>query len=316
MYSFIGTPRLLVVFALLCLSSAGEERTSTTAAGLHSIKVVVSGDSQFRSGWDWWSGGLKYRRPVLAGVAAEKADVVLFTGDLVEKGSDKEDWELFDEEMQAVIESTPTFASAVGNHDLKANGEVALNHFYQRVKAARRQSYYAFRRGPVLFVVLNSNDSLAPGSTQRSWLETQLSHVPADIKYVITSMHHPMRTRSRRRIFARGHEALPEHKELATWLEMQADKSHYRILSFSGHVHNYERYSSNGVMFIVSGGSGGRPHDLEREPQDAYTGTGPTYHYCVIEADLNQLRFRMRRLDQRDLKWTDADAFNVAAKQP
>ncbi|WP_035357137.1 hypothetical protein [Edaphobacter aggregans] len=134
-----------------------------------------------------------------------------------------------------------------------------------------------------------------------------------DVKYVLVTMHHPMVTRSRSRGFTRGHAALPEHKELASWVESWSGKAHYRIIAFSGHVHNYERYDLNGVMFVVSGGSGGRPHVIEREARDAYTGKGPTYHYCVIEADSNQFRFRMRRFDTKDRQWRDADSFTLMA---
>jgi metallophosphoesterase superfamily enzyme len=100
----------------------------------------VSGGVQFRSGSDWWSGGLKYRRPVLEGIATEKADVVVFNGDLVEKGSDKGDWALFDREMRGVLKSTSTFVSTIGNHDLKGNKDLALQQFFSHVKAEEAAS--------------------------------------------------------------------------------------------------------------------------------------------------------------------------------
>lgn len=277
------------------------------------VKIVVTGDPQFRSGWDYWSGGMKYRRPVIAGIAAEKADVVLLNGDLVEEGVDEDDWKLFDKEMQPVFQSTSLVLSAIGNHDLHGDEAKALDNFFSRIKAAQGREYYSMQRGPVLLIMLNSNAPLTPGSEQRKWLEAQLKAVPQSVKYVITSMHHPMRTRSRRRGLTRGHKALPEHQELGAWLESVATSAHYKIISFSGHVHNYERYESNGVMFIVSGGAGGRPHVLEREPQDAYTGSGPTYHYCVIEAGPTELRFKMRRYDTEEEKWKDADSFTLQA---
>jgi hypothetical protein len=196
------------------------------------VKIVVLGDVQFRSGWDYWSGGLKYRRPVIAGAASEKADVVLLNGDLVEKGAGKDDWALFDREMQPLFQSTPLFLSAIGNHDLHGNKTTARENFFQRVNAAQGREYYSVQRGPVLLIVLNSNAPLTPGSEQRTWLEDQLKAVPASVKYVITSMHHPMRTRSRRHGFTRGHRALPEHQELGAWLHTFSSgspKMHTRV---------------------------------------------------------------------------------------
>ena len=307
--------RFLGITWLFLLAVPLTAQTGQTAPSPNRLKIVVTGDVQFRSGWDYWSSGLKYRKPVIAGIASEKADIVLLNGDLVEKGASKDDWKLFDREMQPLLESTRLFVAAIGNHDLHGDKRDARENFFSRVKAANGRDYYAVRRDPVMLIILNSNAPLAPGSEQRTWLEHELAKVPQSVKYVITSMHHPMRTRSRERFLRRGHEALPEHKELGNWLESVAQQAHYRIIAFSGHVHNYERYDTNGVMFIVSGGAGGRPHVLDREPQDAYTGKGPTYHYCVIEADAAELHFRMRRYDKDDKSWKDADSFTLRAKQ-
>lgn len=307
-------PKLLASFVLCNVSAVSQGGRPATSAP-NPVKIVVTGDPQFRSGWDYWSGGMKYRRPVISGIAAEKADVVLLNGDLVEDGADQDDWELFDKEMKPVFQSLPLLLAAIGNHDLHGNDDKALENFFSRIKAAQGREYYSVERGPILLIILNSNAPLTPGSEQRTWLEAQLKSVPQSVKYVITSMHHPMRTRSRRRGLTRGHKALPEHVELATWLESVARGARYRIISFSGHVHNYERYNSNGVMFIVSGGAGGRPHIIEREPQDAYTGSGPTYHYCVIEATPEELRFKMRRYDTEEEKWKEGDSFTLQAIQ-
>jgi acid phosphatase type 7 len=301
----------ILVLALPFSTEANQQAKPNSSP--NQVKIVVSGDVQFRSGWDYWSGGLKYRKPVIAGIAAEKADIVLLNGDLVETGASKDDWKLFDREMQPLLESTPLFLASIGNHDLHGDKREARENFFTRVKAAQGHDYYSVQRGPVMLIMLNSNAPLATGSEQRTWLEQQLKAVPPSVKYVITSMHHPMRTRSRQRGFTRGHEALPEHKELGNWLESVARQAQYRIIAFSGHVHNYERYDSNGVMFIVSGGAGGRPHDLERQPQDAYTGSGPTYHYCVIAAEAAELHFTMRKYDTETSQWKDADSFTLRA---
>jgi hypothetical protein len=305
--------RLSSVCLLIGLACA-ETDNSVSANSPTRLKVVVSGDVQFRSGWDYWSGGLDKRKPVIAGLASEKADVVLLNGDLVEKGADTADWKMFDEEMKPLIQNTPLFLASIGNHDIKGNNDKALDNFFGRIKAAKGHRYYSLQRGPILFLILNSNEPLNPGSPQRKWVADQLAAVPNSVKYVVTSMHHPMRTRSRQRGLTRGHEVLPEHKEFGTWLESIGEKATYRIISFSGHVHNYERYPSDGVMFIVSGGAGGRPHDVERDPGDAYTGTGPTYHYCILQATASDLRFVMRHYDTKQQTWSDGDSFTLKAK--
>jgi len=86
-----------ILSVCLLVSLAGAETVNSVSANPTRVKVVVSGDVQFRSGWDYWSGGLDKRKPVIAGIASEKADVVLLNGDLVEKGADTSDWKMFDQ---------------------------------------------------------------------------------------------------------------------------------------------------------------------------------------------------------------------------
>ena len=46
------------------------------------------------------------------------------------------------------------------------------------------------------------------------------------------------------------------------------------------HIHNYERLVRDGVTYLVSGGGGAKPYEVERTPADLYQSRDfPNYHY-------------------------------------
>jgi len=53
---------------------------------------------------------------------------------------------------------------------------------------------------------------------------------------------------------------------LRDYLENLAPKLHARIIVCAGHIHNYERFSQHGVIYLVSGGGGASPVPVERTP--------------------------------------------------
>jgi len=52
-----------------------------------------------------------------------------------------------------------------------------------------------------------------------------------------------------------------------------------KFVVIAGHIHNYERFERNGVVYLVSGGEGRRRYPVERTPADAYQDSSfPNYH--------------------------------------
>ena len=59
--------------------------------------------------------------------------------------------------------------------------------------------------------------------------------------------------------------------------ERQAHAS-FRVVFFSGHVHNYERHEHGGIAYFVSGGGGAHAYPIERAPEDPFQSKEINYH--------------------------------------
>jgi hypothetical protein len=86
----------------------------------------------------------------------------------------------------------------------------------------------------------------------------------------------------------------------------------------SGHIHNFERAEVDGVTYLVSGGGGAHPYEVDRMPQDQYQATDvPNFHYIVFHLDGKQLKATMVRLGvpiATPSEWQARDSFVIPAK--
>jgi hypothetical protein len=94
-------------------------------------------------------------------------------------------------------------------------------------------------------------------------------------------------------------------------LEIHLSKMHAKVIVFSGHIHNYERFERNGVEYVTSGGGGAEPYPLVfRGAADLYRDTGfPVYHYLTLDYRNGKLRAVMWKV-----KDPDAETLSVEAK--
>jgi hypothetical protein len=69
------------------------------------------------------------------------------------------------------------------------------------------------------------------------------------------------------------------------------------------------------VTYLVSGGGGARPYEVERTPQDLYRDKGfPNYHYIRLRLGKNDLKATMFRLADpgaAKLVWQKKDHFDL-----
>jgi hypothetical protein len=84
-----------------------------------------------------------------------------------------------------------------------------------------------------------------------------------------------------------------------------------KLLVFSGHNHNYERYVDRRITYIVTGGGGATPYMVRRDPSDAFHESGATFHYCKITLTDTELIFEMFRLNLQDNTWKQGDTFRL-----
>jgi acid phosphatase type 7 len=79
----------------------------------------------------------------------------------------------------------------------------------------------------------------------------------------------------------------------------------------SSHVHNYERFFQDGVMYIVSGGGGAMPYPVMRTPGDLFKSNDfPNYNYVEFVLEGKVLRGTMCRLSSKGA-WQAMDRFQM-----
>jgi hypothetical protein len=150
---------------------------------------------------------------------------------------------------------------------------------------------------------------------QGQWLSDMLDHIPPDVDFVFLMFHHPPYTASSEaKKFGGGHSARSSEITLAKELEQRQVHAHFRMVVFSGHVHNYERHEHGGITYFVSGGGGAHAYPVERTRSDLFQSKEVNYHYLLVEVDRQQLTVTMNRLDLTTGKaiWTQPDSVKIA----
>ncbi|MGZ4833793.1 MAG: metallophosphoesterase family protein [Terriglobales bacterium] len=261
------------------------------------------------------------RDAIVQSIAEAKPAFVLISGDLVWRGANPSDWKRWDAETQPLRDAKIPVFPVVGNHEYQnsrfvGSGRAAgLANFLARFPDIPQRvitPWYSMQYANCYFLMLDSEDNDGPDSDQMKWVRSQLDSLPPSIDYVFLVLHRPPHTSAR----DAGHrERLPEIA-LGKMLEARLQRaSRPRFVVFAGHVHNYERYERNGVVYIVSGGGGAHPHPLARDADDLYRPKEPgelEYHYCWFSIDHDKLSFEMRRLsDKRAAKFEVRDKFQL-----
>jgi Icc-related predicted phosphoesterase len=154
---------------------------------------------------------------------------------------------------------------------------------------------------------------------QGQWLTNKLDHIPADVDFVLIMLHHPPYTSSSdAKKFGGGHSARSNEQVLAKMLEDRQAHARFRIVVFSGHVHNYERHEHGGVTYLVSGGGAAHAYPIERGPDDPFQSKAVNYHYLLVEVDHQQMKVTMNRLELSEGKeiWTTPDRVGIGLPVP
>jgi acid phosphatase type 7 len=67
---------------------------------------------------------------------------------------------------------------------------------------------------------------------------------------------------------------------LAQLLKTTAETSRARFIVVASHIHNYERFLRDGVVYLASGGAGAVPYLVDRSAVDLYQSPEfPNFHY-------------------------------------
>jgi len=281
------------------------------------VTVIAYGDVRFTDPSDVFDTNPIVRQALVARIAEEKPDAVLLTGDVPFQGIDKNDYSVFRMETKPWRDAHLRVYPALGNHEFAGcSPQQCLENWWVAFPELQNRRWYSVRLGNSLYAIaLDSDASLLPNSEQRLWLEAQIASLPKEILFVLIVMHHPPVADIQTKLFA-DHNPRPNEIALADYLKKAAVTSRARFLVSAGHIHNYERFVRDDVVYLVSGGGGAAPYPVERTPGDLYQDTSfPNFHYVKLELDGGKLNGTMVRLaNPRAPLWEIKDSFNIRAK--
>jgi Calcineurin-like phosphoesterase len=284
---------------------------------LHSpLTIVAYGDMRFTDPANVTATNPTARKALVQRITEEKPDAILLNGDVPWHGGDPKDYEVYQTETQVWRDANLRIFPALGNHEF-ANCEVSqcLANWWATFPKLKGRRWYSLRLGTNVYAMaVDSDDSLLPGSDQYRWIENQVASLPHEIEFVLISMHHPPVADIQTR-YNVDHNPRPNEIAFAQLLETAGATSRAKFIVAAGHIHNYERFLQDGIVYLVSGGGGAAPYPVDRTPPDLYQSSEfPNYHYMKFVLDGKILRATMYRLaDPNAATWEAKDKFEIRA---
>jgi len=262
----------LYLLALLISFYGCSDHRKGESFGNFNNNVVIYGDSRTDD---------NAHRKIVASISKVSPHVIFHVGDLVESGNNQAQWNTFNE-ITFKLRKSALFYTTAGNHEFESP------LYYDNFLLPNNEKWYTVIFNNILFVVINSNLNLKPGSEQYMWLNDVLSAVNANIKFKAVIFHHPP--------YSSGNHQL-ERPDLQASVVPLFEKYGVNIV-FNGHDHDYERLKVNNVYYIVTGG-GGAPLTAMGAKNEFSQKFKSSYNFCnmsiindklnviVYDADLN-----------------------------
>ncbi len=303
---------LLTVFsAALFLAGSPNADPATfsvpDAALPNPLILIAYGDMRFTDPSETRATDPQARQALIAKIAAEQPAAVFINGDLPWHGV-APDYGVFHEETREWRERRLRIYPALGNHEFAGCSEAAcLDRWWTTFPELRGRRWYSVALGlRVLGIALDSDVSLLPGSEQLLWLQKEFATLDPKAQLVLIVLHHPP-VADVQTVKLVDHNPRPNEQALAAFLADAAAHGRARIVVSAGHIHNYERLAQDGVVYLVSGGGGAAPYEIDRTSADQYQGTEfPNYHYVRFELRAQSLVGEMIRLRPRSAAEPDA----------
>lgn len=280
--------------------------------------VLVYGDMRFTDPGNTRVANPQAREFLADQVALVHPDAVELTGDVPYAGGRTADYDEFRLETKAWREEHLRVYPALGNHEFVGTQQECLNNWWSAFPEVRGRRWYSVQLGKRIYLIdLDSNSDLRPDSTQMLWLHEQVQHLPTTVDFVFVALHHPP-VADEQTVHEVDHNPRANEIAVRDYLSGIAPKAHARFIVAAGHIHNYERFEVNGVTYLVSGGGGARPYEVDRSPADKYQATDTVnFHYVLFKLDGRSLEAAMYRLSDpagAQPEWQERDQFVVSAR--
>jgi hypothetical protein len=323
-------PLIFIAAASLLLSAGIKPRTkmlATPTGGAdfrinesdlsHPLRIIAYGDMRFTDPTESSATNPKVRRWLVNQVGAEKPDAVLLSGDVPWHGSHTADYDVFRHETKVWGDAHLRIYPVLGNHEFSGctAERACLENWWNAFPELRGRRWYSVQIGDSVYTLnLDSNSSLLAGGEQMDWIKAQLANLPSTVRFVFLNLHHPPVVD----VQVNGdpsHNGRPNEHALAEFLAAAPEKSRVRFIVAAGHIHNYERFMQDGIVYLVSGGGGAKPRPVVRGPADLYEDPGfPNYNYIKFVMAGDDLRATMVRVADPDAAtptWQEKDHFQI-----
>jgi hypothetical protein len=283
------------------------------------LTFVIYGDTRFTTRPRMANGNA--RRALVDRIAAENPAAILIGGDLVYQGVDLEDYAVYETETAEWTRRKIPVFPALGNHEFRGcdigdDDSICLQNWWRTFGALHLRPYrwYSVSIGPeILVLVLDSDGGLQPGSAQRAWFEHEITAADPHFKFILVVLHYPP---VRDPVFPQA----ADEAEVARYLSSKAGTLGARVVVVGSHVHNYERHSRDGVVYLVSGGGGAKPVPEVRlfGGELSRLKTSINFHYIrftLVNGLLTGTMVRFEADDRPANPWSEPDGFEVRARQ-
>lgn len=223
--------------------------------------------------------GEKIYTQLMKRILERKPNFIIHLGDMVAKPHEK-DWREFFEMSKPI--DLPFFP-VVGNHE--RGGTLRGEEMYQKQFILQEgKTYYAFRVGGCLFVVLDSEKEKGKiVGEQWSWLEDTLSSSSEKFKFVF--IHRPLFLPMDSFKIGRAMDKYPVERDRLHQLFI---KSGVKTV-FAGDDHRYDRTERSNILYVITGGGGAPIYTLKDN--------GGYFHYVWVSVEVGRMEGEVVDLD-------------------
>ncbi len=226
-----------------------------------------------------------------------RPNFVIHCGDVVDDGAAKWQWtgDLF-KPCHELFGRVPVFP-CIGNHE--------KNHpdYYKYFSLPKPEYYYSYKYGNAEFFVLDTNTrrDLTEKGEQYKWLEKSLA--ASEAKWKICYHHHPAYS-SDDDDYGNSWKGPTTSGDLRVRPFAGLYEKYNVDLVFNGHIHVYERTwpirggkvdQKTGVVYVTSGGGGGKLEDFAPTPAFFKQEFRSDYHFCYVT--IHRGTFNLKAID-------------------
>jgi hypothetical protein len=307
----------VLICTFLSLTAAAAATFEIADADLKNPLVFIAyGDMRFTDPGNTSATNPAARQALVGRIAAEQPAAIFINGDITYHGVSA-DYEVFRRESAPWRDGHLRVYPALGNHEFSGCLEQqCLERWWTAFPPLRGRRWYSVALGSrVLALAVDSTASLLPGSDQDLWLRREIQSMAATVRVVLIVIHHPPVADVQTEKLV-DHNPRRNEEALAETLGGIAAHSQARFVVSAGHIHNYERLQRAGIEYLVSGGGGAHPYEIDRTSADAYQSAEfPNYHYVRFELSGGRLTGEMIRLQDSDAAvpshWEVKDRFAI-----